>query len=165
MADVKRLARATPVQERKALLIELPAQVGKAFDEGQKPAAWTYHMQASQSPRKALSRSRRPYGFHTERGSTRDHDHGHQPARRARVILGIGIGLYLLSLGGLVGTVVERIRFDHRRARILAHYDALLRARQAALMTIEHEIAQGLPPKSVDPAPVPFGMRAEVAGN
>jgi hypothetical protein len=89
--------------------------------------------------------------------SSRDHRHG-PPARRA--ILGIVIGLYLLSLGGLVGTVIERMRFDYRRAPVLARYEALLRARNATLMTIERDVAQGLRPTSD-----PFLARAEAAGN
>jgi hypothetical protein len=100
----------------------------------------------------------------TERGLRRDHDSSYQRARRTRVLLGIGMGLYLLSLGGLVGIVVERIRFDYRRAPLLARYEALLHARQATLMTIEREVAQGLRPKGIDPAPVLFVMRAEVSG-
>src|SRR5215475_12619143 len=74
-----------------------------------------------------------------EHASSRDS--GLPPARQA--VLGIGIGLYLLSLGWLAGTLVERIRFDHRRAPVLARYDALLRGRQATLMTIEREVVQG----------------------
>lgn len=101
----------------------------------------------------------------TECDSTRDHDRGHQPARRARLILGIGFGLYVLSLGGLVGTLVERIRFDHRRDAVLARYDATLRARRATLMTIEREIAQGVRPKRIGPTPACFVMRTEVAGH
>ena len=76
----------------------------------------------------------------TGRDSTRDS--GRRPARQ--VVLVIGIGLYLLTLGWLAGTLVERIRFDHRRAPVLARYDALLHVRQATLMTIEREVAQGL---------------------
>jgi hypothetical protein len=60
----------------------------------------------------------------TDHDSTCDQANRHQPTRR--VVLGIGIGLYLLSVGGLVGVLVERIRFDHRRASVLARYDTLL---------------------------------------
>jgi hypothetical protein len=81
------------------------------------------------------------------------------------VALAIGIGLYLLVLGGLGGTLVERIRFDHRRGTVLARYDALLRARNAGLMPIERDIAQQLGPARGDLAPLPFGMRAAAAGN
>jgi hypothetical protein len=100
-----------------------------------------------------------------ERDSTRDRDHGHRPVQRARVVLGFTIGFYLLALGGLVGIAVERIRFDHRRAPVLARYNATLRARQATLMAIEREVAQGLRPTSVEAAPVPVVVRDEVAGH
>jgi hypothetical protein len=80
------------------------------------------------------------------------------------VILGIGIGLYLLSLGGLLGVLVERIRFDHRRAPVLARYDALLHARQETLMSIERGVAQRLRSKNTDPASV-HGTWAEGADN
>jgi hypothetical protein len=81
------------------------------------------------------------------------------------VVLAIGIGLYLLVLGGLGGTVVERIRFDHRRDAVLARYDALLRARNARLMAIERDIARRSGPAGVVLAPIPFGMSAATAGN
>ena len=51
--------------------------------------------------------------------------------------------MYLLGLGGLVGTLIERIRFDHRRDAVVARYDGLLRARNATLMSIERQIAHG----------------------
>jgi hypothetical protein len=98
-----------------------------------------------------------------EHRSTRDQARGHRRPR-ARVALAIGIGLYLLVLGGLGGTLVERIRFDHRRDAALARYDALLRARNAGLMAIERDIAQRFGPARGDLAPVPFGIRA-AAGN
>ena len=100
----------------------------------------------------------------TERCVTSDQAPGHQP-RRARVVLGIGIGFYLLALGGLGGTVAERMRFDHRRDAVLARYDALLRARNAGLMAIERDVAQRSGPAGGVLAPVPFGALAGTAGN
>jgi len=94
----------------------------------------------------------------TERDATRDRDH--RPSAR-RAVLAIVIGLYLLTLGGLVGTLAERIRFDQRRAPVLARYEALLRARNATLMTIERDVAQGVRPRSA----APIVARAGVAGN
>ena len=91
---------------------------------------------------------------------TRDQALGHQPTR-ARVVLGIGLGLYLLVLGGLVGTVVERIRFDQRRDAVFGRYNALLRARNAGLTAIESDIAQRSGRAGVDPGPVPFDETAE----
>jgi hypothetical protein len=63
-----------------------------------------------------------------------------------------------------LGVLIERIRFDHRRAPVLARYDALLHARQATLMSIERGLAQRLSSKNTDPVSVP-GMRAEGADN
>jgi hypothetical protein len=100
---------------------------------------------------------------HTERCLTRDQASGLKPPR-ARVLLGVGIGLYLLVLGGLGGTCVERIRFDHRRDAVLARYDALLRARNAGLMAIERDVAQRSRPAGVDFVAVPFGTLTATAG-
>lgn len=100
----------------------------------------------------------------TESRSTRDRAPGHSP-RAARVALGICIGLYLLVLGGLAGTLVERIRFDHRRDAALARYDALLRARNEGLMAIERDVAQRFGQARGDLAPVPFGASASATGN
>ena len=47
------------------------------------------------------------------------------PGRKA--LFGIGLGLYLVGFGMLAGVAVERMRFDHRRADILARYDEALR--------------------------------------
>jgi hypothetical protein len=100
----------------------------------------------------------------TERCFTGDQAPG-PPLPRARVVLGIGISLYLLVLGGLGGTLVERMRFDQRRDAVLARYDALLRARSAGLMAIERDVAQRSGPAGIDLAPLPFGMRAAAPGN
>ena len=64
------------------------------------------------------------------------------PSLRAENVLRIGIGLYLLVLGGLTGTLVERIRFDQQREAVNARYDAVLEARNARVMEIEHTIAR-----------------------
>ena len=96
----------------------------------------------------------------TDHDSTCDQAYRQQPTRR--VVLGIGIGLYLLTVGGLMGVLVERIRFDHHRASVLARYDTLLHARQETLMTIERGVAQRLVSKNTDPATLP-GNRAEGA--
>jgi hypothetical protein len=91
-----------------------------------------------------------PVQSNTECGSRREHASSHQRARRTRVLLGIVVGLYLLSVGGLVGTLVERIRFNYRRASVLARYEAVLQARQQVVMTMGREVAQGLRPKGID---------------
>jgi hypothetical protein len=91
-----------------------------------------------------------PVQSNPECGLRREHASSHQRARRTRVLLGIVVGLYLLGVGGLVGTLVERIRFNYRRAAVLARYEALLKARQEALMSMEREVAQGFRPKGID---------------
>jgi len=48
---------------------------------------------------------------------------------RTRALLGIGLGLNLFTVGGLLGMLVERIRFDQRRAPVLSRYEAALHAR------------------------------------
>jgi len=87
------------------------------------------------------------------------------PPPRARAVLRIGIGLYLLVLGMLGGTLAEQIRFDQRREPVLARYDALLRARNARLMEIERAIAERSGPAAVDLAPVRFDMQAAAASH
>ena len=84
-----------------------------------------------------------------ERAALRDCDHDHQRGRL--IVLGVVVGMYLLGLGGLVGTLVERIRFDSRRDAVFARYDGLLRARNATLMTIERQIAHGARPRRSKP--------------
>src|SRR5262245_48740782 len=72
------------------------------------------------------------------------------PDRMRRIVLGAIVGLYLLGLGGLVGTLIERIRFDYRRDAVVARYDGLLRARNAMRMILERQIAHGALPTSTE---------------
>src|SRR5215471_14432631 len=83
-----------------------------------------------------------------ERAAMRDYDHDHQRGRR--IVLGVAVGMYLLGLGGLVGTLIERIRFDYRRDAVVARYDGLLRARNATRMILERQIADGARPRSTE---------------
>jgi hypothetical protein len=78
-------------------------------------------------------------------------DDGPQPVRRIILVV---VAVYLLALGGLVGTVIERVRFNHHRDAVLARYDALLRARNATLMTLERETARGPRTTSSEADPV-----------
>src|SRR5262245_66644518 len=89
-----------------------------------------------------------------ERVSMRDCDDDHQGVRR--IVLGVIVGVYLLGLGGLVGTLIERIRFDHRRDAVVARYDGVLRARNATLMSVERQIAHGSRPTSPNTDRVDF---------
>lgn len=54
---------------------------------------------------------------------------------RSRVA--VALAVYLLGLGFLGGILVERVRFDHSRARVLERYDAALRDRKAERMADE----------------------------
>ena len=83
-----------------------------------------------------------------ERAAMRDCDHDHQRGRR--IVLGVAVAMYLLGLGGLVGTLIERIRFDYRRDAVIARYDGLLRARNAMRMILERQIAHGALPTSTE---------------
>jgi hypothetical protein len=56
---------------------------------------------------------------------------------RGRAVLGVGLGLYLIVLGALVGAAVERIQFDRQRAQVLARYDQAVRAWHTQLMALE----------------------------
>jgi hypothetical protein len=63
-------------------------------------------------------------------------------------------------MGGLLGTLVERIRFDQRREAVMARYDAVLEARNARVMEIERAIALRFAPAGDHLAPVPLEMQA-----
>jgi len=56
---------------------------------------------------------------------------------RGRFWLGVAVAFYLLSLGGLVGVVVERVRFDRERGDVVARYEEALRRRNAERMALE----------------------------
>src|SRR5262249_21306720 len=102
---------------------------------------YTCRMRANRSWTAASDERRRRMDSNAERAALRDCDHDHQ--RMRRIVLGVIVGLYLLGLGGLVGTLIERIRFDYRRDAVVARYDDLLRARNATLMTLERQFVQG----------------------
>lgn len=57
--------------------------------------------------------------------------------RRKLRVFGIGLGVYLLALGALVGVAIERIQFDRQRSAVLARYDQAVREWQAHLMHLE----------------------------
>jgi hypothetical protein len=101
---------------------------------------------------------------YSERGSTHPNALA-DPSPRGREVLRVGIGLYLLLVGGLMGSLVERVRFDQRREAVLARYDALLEERNARVMEIERAIARRFAPTGDDMAAVAFGMPASAAGN
>jgi hypothetical protein len=47
------------------------------------------------------------------------------------------VGLYLVGFGMLAGVAVERMRFDHKRADMVARYDEALREWHALRMELE----------------------------
>ena len=55
-------------------------------------------------------------------------------------LFGIGLALYLVGFGMLAGAAVERMRFDHRRADVLARYDEALREWHAFRMQLEQVV-------------------------
>ena len=57
-----------------------------------------------------------------------------------KTLFGIGLALYLVGFGMLAGMVVERMRFDHRRADVLARYDKALREWHAFRMELEQVV-------------------------
>ena len=56
-----------------------------------------------------------------------------------RLVLACLVGTYLLTMGFLGGTIVSAIRFDHRRAVILAELDDMSTRVRAKLMLLEHD--------------------------
>jgi len=61
-------------------------------------------------------------------------------ARKA--LCGIGLGMYLVGFGMLAGVAVERMRFDHERAEVLARYDEALREWHAFRIALEQGVDQ-----------------------
>ncbi len=56
---------------------------------------------------------------------------------RRRVLVGVGLGLYLVGMGVLAGVALDRMRFDRERAEVLARYDQALREWHMNLMALE----------------------------
>lgn len=57
--------------------------------------------------------------------------------RTRRLVLGIGVGLYLVGFGMLSGMVVERMRFDDKRSEVLARFESGLAQLNARRMALE----------------------------
>lgn len=57
-----------------------------------------------------------------------------------KTLCGIGLGLYLVGFGMLAGVAVERMRFDHERAEVLARYDKALREWHAFRIALERGV-------------------------
>ena len=61
---------------------------------------------------------------------------------RRRALIGLGLGLYLVGFGMLVGVAVERMRFDHKRAAVLDRYEEALREWHAFKISLEKNVAR-----------------------
>ena len=62
-------------------------------------------------------------------------------ATRSTMLIGMGLGLYLMGFGMLAGVAVERMRFDHKRADTLARYDEAVREWHAFRIELERTVA------------------------
>jgi hypothetical protein len=65
---------------------------------------------------------------------------------RRRLLLACLVGLYLFALGAIGGVLIERIRFDHQRAVVLARYDALSARLRDHLMAFETSVVSRAAP-------------------
>jgi hypothetical protein len=52
-------------------------------------------------------------------------------------VIRVGLGVYLVSLGMLVGVMLDRMRFDHQRSEVLARYDQAVRDWQGFRIALE----------------------------
>lgn len=58
-------------------------------------------------------------------------------ATRRRLLLGCLVAAYCFATGAAVGVLIERVRFDGRRAAVLAQYETLSARLRDRLMAIE----------------------------
>jgi len=56
---------------------------------------------------------------------------------RTKAVVAILVAVYLAGLGMLVGTLIERMRFDQQRAHVLDRYEQALREWHAFRMALE----------------------------
>ena len=54
-----------------------------------------------------------------------------------RIVIGAGLGVYLVGLGMLAGVALDRMRFDRQRSEVLARYDQAVRDRQGYQIALE----------------------------
>ena len=83
-------------------------------------------------------------------------------ARRRRLALALGLAyLYVLGMGFLAGVLVDRVRFDQRRAEVL-RYLTLTEARlRARLVSLERRVGDETGrPRLAQPAAVASGIRS-----
>jgi len=54
-----------------------------------------------------------------------------------RLLLVVGVGVYLFGLGALCGTMIERMRFDRQREVVLTRYEQVIRDWKSFRMALE----------------------------
>ena len=54
-----------------------------------------------------------------------------------KVVVGVGLGAYLVGFGVLSGMVVERMRFDRQRSEVIGRYEQALREWQMYRIALE----------------------------
>jgi hypothetical protein len=57
--------------------------------------------------------------------------------RTRKLVIRVGLGVYLVGLGMLVGVMLDRMRFDHQRSEVLARYDQAVRDWQGFRIALE----------------------------
>ncbi len=56
---------------------------------------------------------------------------------RKKVLIGLGLGAYLLGVGMLAGVAIDRMRYDQHRSEVLGRYEQALREWQTYRMALE----------------------------
>jgi hypothetical protein len=54
-----------------------------------------------------------------------------------KVVIGVGVGVYLFGLGTLTGVALDRMRFDRQRSEVLTHYERMVTDLKAYRMALE----------------------------
>jgi hypothetical protein len=54
-----------------------------------------------------------------------------------RLVIGVGLGVYLVGFGLLAGMMLDRMRYDHQRSEVIARYERGLTALNAHRMALE----------------------------
>ena len=54
-----------------------------------------------------------------------------------KIVIGAGLGVYLIGLGMLAGMALDRMRYDHKRSEVLARYERSLTDLNAQRMAFE----------------------------
>jgi uncharacterized protein YutD len=54
-----------------------------------------------------------------------------------KIVIDVGLGAYLVGVGMLAGTALDRVRFDRQRSEVLARYDQAVRDWQAYQIALE----------------------------